>query len=72
MTRRVEGLEILDGEELLKINLWDAEQMGIKKGEYVTVKSRRGDVRVKTDLTRICPKGVGFLTFHFHETPTTN
>ncbi|NOQ26803.1 MAG: formate dehydrogenase subunit alpha [Bacteroidales bacterium] len=70
MTRRVEGLEILDGEELLRINPWDAEQMGIKNGEYVTVKSRRGNVRVKTDLTRICPKGVASLTFHFHETPT--
>ena len=70
MTRRVEGLEILDGEELLKINPWDAEQMGIKKGEYVTVKSRRGNVSVKTDVTRICPRGVASLTFHFHETPT--
>ena len=70
MTRRVEGLEALEGEELLRINPADAEQMGVKNGEFVTVKSRRGTVRVKTDVTRICPKGVASLTFHFHETPT--
>lgn len=70
MTRRVEGLQDLEGEELLRVNPWDAEQMGIADGEMVTVKSRRGNVRVKVNITHICPKGVASLTFHFHETPT--
>ncbi|MCK5169383.1 MAG: molybdopterin-dependent oxidoreductase, partial [Bacteroidales bacterium] len=70
MTRRVEGLEILDGEEFLKVNSEDAKQMGIKDGEYVTVRSRRGDVKVKAQITHIVPKGIASLTFHFHETPT--
>ncbi|MBU8893073.1 MAG: formate dehydrogenase subunit alpha [Bacteroidales bacterium] len=70
MTRRVKGLEILDGEELLKVNSEDAQQMNIKNGEYVTVRSRRGDVKVKVLITHIVPKGVASLTFHFHETPT--
>jgi formate dehydrogenase major subunit len=70
MTRRVGGLEELEGEELLRVNEWDAEQMGVVDGEYVTVTSRRGKVRVKVNVTHICPKGVASLTFHFHETPT--
>lgn len=70
MTRKVEGLEILDGEEFLKVNPEDADQMGIKDGEYVTVRSRRGDVKVKIKITHIVPKGIASLTFHFHETPT--
>ncbi|MDA3953283.1 MAG: formate dehydrogenase subunit alpha [Bacteroidales bacterium] len=70
MTRRVKGLEILDGEEFLKVNSEDAQKMNIKNGEYVTVRSRRGDVKVKVQITHIVPKGVASLTFHFHETPT--
>jgi formate dehydrogenase major subunit len=70
MTRRVEGLEILDGEEFLKVNSEDAKQMGIKDGEHVTVRSRRGNVKVKIQITHIVPKGIASLTFHFHETPT--
>ncbi len=70
MTRRVEGLEILDGEEFLRINPADAEKMSIKDGEYLTVKSRRGNVKVKAKITTICPQGVASLTFHFHETRT--
>lgn len=70
MTRKVEGLELLDGEELLRINEADARRMGIKSGDILSVTSRRGKVRVKADVTRICPEGVASLTFHFHETPT--
>ncbi len=70
MTRRVEGLDNLNGEELLRVNPWDAEQMGVCNGDIVNVHSRRGRVKVKVDVNAICPKGVASLTFHFHETPT--
>jgi len=70
MTRRIEGLEILDGEEFLRINPADAEKMGINDEEYLTVKSRRGTVKVKAKITNICPEGIASLTFHFHETRT--
>ncbi|MEE4115780.1 MAG: formate dehydrogenase subunit alpha [Marinilabiliaceae bacterium] len=70
MTRRVEGLEKIEGEERLLINLVDAEKMGISDGEMVSVKSRRGNVKVKIKVTHIVPPGVASLTFHFHETPT--
>ena len=70
MTRKVKGLEVLDGEELLNVSIEDAKEMGIENGDIVGVKSRRGNVKVKVKVTRVVPKGVASLTFHFHETPT--
>ncbi|MEI6695878.1 MAG: formate dehydrogenase subunit alpha [Bacteroidota bacterium] len=70
MTRKVEGLRILDEEELLKICAADAQLFNIQDGEIVKVKSRRGEVKVKVRVTDICQKGVVSLTFHFFETPT--
>ncbi|HBF87057.1 MAG TPA: formate dehydrogenase subunit alpha [Bacteroidales bacterium] len=70
MTRRVEGLRILDSEELLRIHPEDAKKYGIKHGDMVKAKSRRGEVTVKVDVNEICPQGVVSMTFHFFETPT--
>lgn len=70
MTRRVEGLEQLDSEELLKINPADAAKLGLTDSEMVQVSSRRGRMQVKTKFTRICPPGIVSMTFHFAESPT--
>lgn len=70
MTRRVEGLRVLDKEELLRINPEDAEKYGIIHGEMVKAISRRGEVFVKADINEICPPGVVSMTFHFFESPT--
>jgi predicted molibdopterin-dependent oxidoreductase YjgC len=70
MTRRVEGMEVLNGEERLKINHMDASRLGIQDGEMVLVRSRRGEVTARAEITDICPPGVVSMTFHFWETPT--
>lgn len=70
MTGRVEGLMILDKEELLRIHPDDASKLGIVHGEMVKALSRRGEVTVKADISDICPPGVVSMTFHFFETPT--
>jgi len=70
MTRRVEGLEQLDSNEWFKLSPSDAEQFGIEDGEWVEVYSRRGKVKVRAQVTDICPSGVCSMTFHFHESPT--
>lgn len=70
MTRKVEGLNVLHKEELLKINPEDSEKYGVNDGEVVEVSSRRGKIRVKVDVTDICPPGVVSMTFHFFESPT--
>jgi formate dehydrogenase alpha subunit len=70
MTRRVEGLEQLDSNEWLKLSPADATEFGIEDGEWVEVYSRRGKVKVRAQVTDICPPGVCSMTFHFHESRT--
>jgi len=70
MTRRVAGLELLDGCELLRIHPRDAVRMAIADGETVRVVSRRGEVTVRAEVSEMCPPGIVSMTFHFAETPT--
>ncbi|MFC1782924.1 formate dehydrogenase subunit alpha [Planctomycetota bacterium] len=70
MSRKVEGLEELNGEELLVINPKDADEQGIENGDTLQVVSRRGSVKVKACVSDVCPVGVVSMTFHFAETPT--
>jgi len=70
MTRKVKGLNIVRGEELVEINPKDASSLGIADGEMVKVISRRGEVVAKAKLTEVSPVGVVFMTFHFAESPT--
>jgi len=70
MTGRVRGLKDIEGTEYLRINPEDARKMGVNEGEMVSVKSRRGKLKVKVNINRSCPEGVASLTFHFPETPT--
>ena len=70
MTRKVEGLDMLNGRELLNINTVDAEKLGLEEGDTVEVSSRRGKIKTGVTLTDACPPGVASMTFHFAETPT--
>jgi formate dehydrogenase alpha subunit len=70
MTRKVKGLNVFRGEELVAINPRDAEALGIDDGEMVQVISRRGEVRAKAMVTESSPPGTIAMTFHFAESPT--
>ena len=70
MTRKIEGLNVLNSQELLKINPKDASQLGIADGEIIQISSRRGETTAKAKVTDFCPPGVVSLTFHFAESPT--
>lgn len=70
MTGRVDGLNVLDGHEFVKIHPEDAARLEIMDDEMVRVFSRRGEVKVRAKVTDICPPGVVSMTFHFPETPT--
>jgi len=70
MTRKVAGLDRLNGRELLKINPVDASRLGVASGERIQVASRRGKVTVEAQVTEVCPPGVVSMTFHFAESPT--
>jgi predicted molibdopterin-dependent oxidoreductase YjgC len=69
MTRKVEGLNRLLGEEFVEVNPVDAGLLTIADGEWVKVASRRGEVRVKAKVTRLTPPGVVSMDFHFAESP---
>jgi len=70
MTRRVRGLNVLDGESMVEINPKDASSLGISDGEMVRVISRRGTVTAKAKVTKVSPVKVVTMSFHFAESPT--
>jgi predicted molibdopterin-dependent oxidoreductase YjgC len=70
MTRKVKGLNVLRGEELVEINPKDASVLGIADGDAVKVTSRRGQVAAKAKVTEASPEGVVVTSFHFAESPT--
>jgi formate dehydrogenase alpha subunit len=70
MTRKVKGLNLLRGEELVELNPVDAAELGISDGDRVKVTSRRGEVQAKAKVTEVSPPGLVSMTWHFAESPT--
>lgn len=66
-TGRCDGLNDLLSEETADISLSDANRLGIRDGEIVKVKSRRGQVSVKARITEEVPEGMVWMAFHFLE-----
>ncbi len=67
MTRRSKGLVERYPESLAEINPTDAGKLGIKDGDFVTVTSRRGSLKVKASVVETPPEGTIFMNFHFSE-----
>ncbi len=67
MTRRSKGLVERYPESLAEINPADAKRLGIKDGDFVTVTSRRGSLKVKASVVETPPEGTIFMNFHFSE-----
>jgi len=61
------GMDAIFKRETADISIADAERLGIKNGEMVLVKSRRGEVRVPARVTDEVPKGMVWMTFHYRE-----
>ena len=66
-TGRCRGLNDLLSEETADISRDDAEALGIESGEKIRVKSRRGEVVVKSRVTHEVPAGMVWMAFHFRE-----
>ena len=66
-TGRCEGLNDLLGEETADISFADADRLGIANGEKIQVKSRRGEVIVKANVTPEIQEGMVWMAFHFYE-----
>lgn len=70
MTRRVDGLNHMNGMELVQMNPADAGQIGLFEGDRIRVTSRRGEVDAAVKVTRKSPPGMISMSFHFSESPT--
>lgn len=70
MTRKVKGLNLLDGEERVQMHPDDAAGLGVEDGDWVRVLSRRGEVKARARVTDVTPAGVITMSFHFTETRT--
>ena len=70
LTRKVSGLNVLKGEELVEMNPADASALGITDGDMVKVISRRGEVVARAKVTEVSPVGVVSMDFHFTESRT--
>jgi predicted molibdopterin-dependent oxidoreductase YjgC len=69
MTGACEGFDVLAPHEAAEIHPDDAGRLGLKTGDWMRVRSRRGEVRVRARVTDRSPAGVVFMSFAFPETP---
>jgi formate dehydrogenase major subunit len=65
-TRRTENNRWHD-EDRLEIHPHDAEERGIKEGDWVGIESRAGDTVLRARVTERVQPGVVYTTFHFPE-----
>jgi formate dehydrogenase major subunit len=66
-TRRTANV-VWHGEDVLEIHPADAENRGIKTGDWVRLASRKGDTTLRADVTDRVAPGVVYTTFHHPET----
>jgi predicted molibdopterin-dependent oxidoreductase YjgC len=66
MTRRSK-LDDIYPEPTVEINPEDAEALSIQHGDWIKVRSRRGEIEVKSLVTPRSPPGLIFIPFHFAE-----
>ena len=61
------GLDYLLPEETADMSFADADALGISHGEMIRVKSRRGEIEVKANVTEQVPEGMVWMAFHFRD-----
>jgi predicted molibdopterin-dependent oxidoreductase YjgC len=68
-TGRSSGLEYLLNEERLECHPDDLKRWRLREGDWATISSRRGSVRVKVRGTERSPRGTVFASFSFTSVP---
>ena len=67
MTRRAEVLDTIEPEPTVGINPRELARLGGTPGQFVTVETRRGKVRLRARADRDVPPGLIFIPFCFAE-----
>ena len=68
-TRRTENTVWLD-EDVLEIHPSDAELRGIRTSDWVSIRSRVGEITLRAEVTEKVVPGVVYTTFHYPSTGT--
>ena len=68
-TRRTANSEWMH-EDVLEIHAHDAELRGIRDGDWVAIKSRKGETTLRAQISERMQPGVVYTTFHIPETGT--
>jgi formate dehydrogenase major subunit len=66
-TRRTANV-VWHGEDVLELHPSDAENRGIKTGDWVRLASRKGETTLRAEVTTRVAPGVVYTTFHHPET----
>ena len=66
-TRRTEN-SMWHAEDLLEIHPHDAEQRGVRDGDWIKLKSRAGETTLRAQITDRVAPGVVYTTFHHPDT----
>jgi formate dehydrogenase alpha subunit len=67
MSRRSPSLNREVGEGYVEINPQDAKKLRISQGERIKIRSRRGEIEIKADLSERVERDTLFIPFHFAE-----
>ncbi len=69
MTRASDILSREVPEAVLEINSDDAREKGLRHGDMVSLRSRRGEIEVRVKPVDTISRGMLYVSFHFHESP---
>jgi len=67
MTRRSRLLEREERRPYVELHPEDAQRLGVRDGQWVSVATRRGEVRAVARVSDVVIPGVVFMPFHFEE-----
>jgi formate dehydrogenase major subunit len=67
MTRRSRALDAIEPESFVEVHPEDCARLGLGDGEFVTVRSRRGEVTLQIRQGTRTQLGSVFIPFHFRE-----
>jgi len=68
-TRRTENIKWMK-EDVLEIHESDAEMRGIRTGDWVSIRSRKGETTLRAQISDRMAPGVVYTTFHHPDTGT--
>ena len=68
-TRRTENIQWLE-EDVLEVHPADAEVRGVRSGDWVSIRSRIGEITLRAEISERVAPGVVYTTFHHPMTGT--